>query len=83
MDSAARLLRLLGLLQRRSAWSGPEPAERLEVETRTVRRDVERLRYLGYQIEGTTVAGGGYHLGGGTEVPPLLFEDDERWRWPS
>ena len=77
MDSAARLLRLLGLLQRRSAWSGAELAERLEVEARTVRRDVERLRYLGYQIEGTPGAGGGYHLGGGTEVPPLLFEDDE------
>jgi predicted DNA-binding transcriptional regulator YafY len=77
MDSAARLLRLLGLLQRRSFWSGAELAERLEVETRTVRRDVERLRYLGYQITGTTGAGGGYHLGGGTEVPPLLFEDDE------
>jgi predicted DNA-binding transcriptional regulator YafY len=77
MDSAARLLRLLGLLQRRSAWSGAELAERLEVEPRTVRRDVERLRYLGFQIEGTPGAGGGYHLGGGTEVPPLLFEDDE------
>jgi predicted DNA-binding transcriptional regulator YafY len=77
MESATRLLRLLGLLQRRPGWSGAELAERLEVETRTVRRDVERLRYLGYQIEGTTGAGGGYHLGGGTEVPPLLFEDDE------
>src|ERR1700679_954023 len=77
MDSAARLLRLLGLLQRRSAWSGAELAERLEVETRTVRRDVERLRYLGYQIEGTTGAGGGDHPGGGAEGPPLLCEDDE------
>jgi predicted DNA-binding transcriptional regulator YafY len=76
-DSAARLLRLLGLLQRRASWSGADLAERLEVETRTVRRDVERLRALGYQIEGIPGAAGGYHLGGGTDVPPMLFEDDE------
>jgi len=76
-DSAARLLRLLGLLQRRANWSGAELAERLEVDTRTVRRDVERLRTLGYQIDGVTGAAGGYHLGGGTDVPPMLFEDDE------
>ena len=76
-DSAARLLRLLGLLQRRASWSGADLAERLEVDTRTVRRDVERLRGLGYQIDGVTGAAGGYHLGGGTDVPPMLFEDDE------
>lgn len=76
-DSAARLLRLLGLLQRRATWSGADLAERLEVDPRTVRRDVERLRTLGYQIEGVPGAAGGYHLGGGTDVPPLLFEDDE------
>jgi predicted DNA-binding transcriptional regulator YafY len=76
-DSAARLLRLLGLLQRRATWSGADLAERLEVDTRTVRRDVERLRTLGYQIEGVPGAAGGYHLGGGTDVPPMLFEDDE------
>jgi predicted DNA-binding transcriptional regulator YafY len=76
-DSAARLLRLLGLLQRRASWGGAELAERLEVDTRTVRRDVERLRGLGYQIDGVTGAAGGYHLGGGTDVPPMLFEDDE------
>jgi predicted DNA-binding transcriptional regulator YafY len=52
-------------------------AERLEVDARTVRRDVDRLRSLGYQIQGISGAAGGYHLGGGTEVPPLLFEDDE------
>jgi predicted DNA-binding transcriptional regulator YafY len=77
MDSAARLLRLLGLLQRRAAWSGAELCERLEVDARTVRRDVERLRQLGFQITGRPGAGGGYHLGGGMDVPPLLFEDDE------
>src|SRR5580658_6063432 len=76
-DSSARLLRLLGLLQRRASWGGAELAERLEVDARTVRRDVERLRTLGYQIQGVPGAAGGYHLGGGTEVPPLLFEDDE------
>jgi predicted DNA-binding transcriptional regulator YafY len=77
VDSSGRLLRLLGLLQRRAAWSGTDLAERLEIDTRTVRRDVEKLRVLGYQIAGTPGAGGGYRLGGGTEVPPLLFEDDE------
>ena len=76
-DSAARLLRLLGLLQRRSTWSSAELVDRLEVDARTVRRDVERLRSLGYQIRGIPGAGGGYHLGGGTDVPPLVFEDDE------
>jgi len=76
-DSAARLLRLLGLLQRRASWSGADLAERLEVDVRTVRRDVERLRTLGYQISGVPGAAGGYHLGGGTDVPPMLFEDDE------
>jgi predicted DNA-binding transcriptional regulator YafY len=76
-ESAARLLRLLGLLQRRTAWSGPDLVERLEVDARTVRRDVERLRSLGFLIQGIPGAGGGYRLGGGSEVPPLLFEDDE------
>jgi predicted DNA-binding transcriptional regulator YafY len=76
-DSAARLLRLLGLLQRRASWSGADLAERLEVDPRTLRRDVERLRTLGYQIGGVPGVAGGYHLGGGTDVPPMLFEDDE------
>ncbi|MGA2530469.1 MAG: YafY family protein [Acidimicrobiales bacterium] len=76
-DPSARLLRLLGLLQRRAAWSGTDLAERLEVDARTVRRDVDKLRLLGYQISGTPGAGGGYRLGGGTDVPPLVFEDDE------
>jgi predicted DNA-binding transcriptional regulator YafY len=76
-QSAARLLRLLGLLQRRSSWSGSDLAERLEVDGRTVRRDVEKLRSLGYQIDGVPGSAGGYHLGGGTDVPPMVFEDDE------
>ena len=76
-DPAGRLLRLLGLLQQRSAWSGTDLAERLGVDPRTLRRDVDRLRLLGYQIRGTPGAGGGYRLGGGSDVPPLLFDDDE------
>ncbi len=76
-DRATRLLRLLGLLQRRPAWTGAELAQRLEVEPRTLRRDVERLRSLGYQVQGTPGLTGGYRLGGGTDVPPLLFDDDE------
>ncbi|SDE55597.1 MULTISPECIES: helix-turn-helix transcriptional regulator [Streptomyces] len=78
--TSARLLALLSLLQTRrdpSGWSGGELAERLAVTPRTVRRDIGRLRELGYPV--TTVKGpaGGYRLGAGTRVPPLLFEDDE------
>ncbi|MBO0693295.1 MAG: helix-turn-helix domain-containing protein, partial [Acidimicrobiaceae bacterium] len=62
-DSGARLLRLLGLLQRRPSWSGTDLAERLGVDDRTVRRDIERLRDLGYQVESTRGAAGGYRLG--------------------
>jgi predicted DNA-binding transcriptional regulator YafY len=76
-DPAGRLLRLLALLQRRPTWSGVDLAHRLEVEPRTVRRDIERLREIGYQVEGIPGAGGGYRLTGGNDVPPLLFEDDE------
>lgn len=76
-DPSSRILRLLGLLQRRPHWSGGELAQRLEVDVRTVRRDVDRLRSLGYQVEATHGVGGGYRLGGGTDVPPLLFDDDE------
>ncbi|MBO0729667.1 MAG: HTH domain-containing protein, partial [Acidimicrobiaceae bacterium] len=76
-ESAARLLSLLSLLQRRPVWSGGELAERLQVEPRTVRRDVERLRGLGYRVDSAPGASGGYRLAGGTDVPPLLFDDDE------
>jgi predicted DNA-binding transcriptional regulator YafY len=76
-DPALRLLRLLGLLQRRDTWSGGELSDRLEVDVRTVRRDVDRLREFGYQISGAPGVTGGYRLGGGSDVPPLLFEDDE------
>lgn len=76
-DPAVRLLQLLSLLQRRPSWPGAELAERLAVETRALRRDVERLRRIGYQIERVAGLGGGYRLGTGTEVPPLLFDDEE------
>lgn len=76
-ESAARLLSLLSLLQRRPVWNGNELAERLRVEPRTVRRDVERLRGLGYRVDSAPGASGGYRLAGGADVPPLLFDDDE------
>lgn len=77
LETAARLLRLLSLLQMHREWTGAELAERLEVTTRTVRRDVDRLRGLGYPVHATMGAIGGYRLGAGGSVPPLLLEDDE------
>jgi len=77
LDTAARLLRLLSLLQAHQQWSGAALAERLEVSTRTVRADVERLRTLGYDIDATSGAGGGYRLRAGATVPPLLLDDSE------
>lgn len=77
-ESAARLLRLLGLLQRRASWGGPELADALGVDVRTVRRDVERLRGLGYDVTAVPGVAGGYRLDvGGGQVPPLLLDDDE------
>ncbi len=72
-----RVLSLLGLLQRRQVWSGPELAERLAVTTRTVRRDVERLRELGYRVDAAQGVGGGYRLLPGQELPPLMLDDSE------
>ena len=72
-----RVLRLLGLLQQRPVWTGTELAERLGVTTRSIRRDVERLRRLGYPVDATQGAGGGYRLGAGRALPPLLLDDDE------
>jgi predicted DNA-binding transcriptional regulator YafY len=77
MTTSARLLRLLGLLQARPAWGGDELAARLDVTTRTVRNDVERLRALGYPVDATPGRGGGYRLGPGATLPPLLLDDDE------
>src|SRR5689334_12772207 len=77
MDTASRLLRLLAVLQTRRDWTGGELAERLEVSPRTVRRDVERLRQLGYPVDALTGPTGGYRLQAGTAMPPLLLDDDE------
>ena len=77
LRTSARLLRLLSLLQSRPSWAGPELAERLGVTTRTVRRDVDRLRRLGHPVTGDPGAGGGYRLGAGAAMPPLLFDDEE------
>jgi predicted DNA-binding transcriptional regulator YafY len=72
-----RLLRLLALLQSRPQWTGPELAERLGVTTRTVRHDVDRVRRLGYPVDAVPGRAGGYRLGAGAEMPPLLLDDRE------
>ncbi|MGW4758896.1 helix-turn-helix transcriptional regulator [Streptomyces chartreusis] len=77
LDTSARLLRLLSLLQAHRDWSGAELADRLGVTPRTVRRDVDRLRELGYPVNASPGTGGGYQLGAGAELPPLLLDDDE------
>ena len=74
---SASLLRLLSLLQTPRDWTGAELAERLEVSTRTVRQDIERLRSLGYPVHANRGAVGGYRLEAGANLPPLLLEDDE------
>lgn len=77
MDAAERLLKLLGLLEGRIDWTAGELARRLEVTTRTIRRDITRLRSLGYPVEALAGPGGGYRLGAGGKLPPLLLDDDE------
>lgn len=77
MTTTSRLLRLLSLLQTRRDWPGSALAERLEISHRTVRRDVERLREMGYRIRATMGPEGGYRLDAGNELPPLLFDDDQ------
>lgn len=72
-----RLLALLSLLQARRDWPGGVLAERLEVTERTVRRDVERLRGLGYRVTATKGPDGGYRLQAGSELPPLLFDEEQ------
>ncbi len=76
-DTTTRALALLNLLQAHRHWPGSELAERLGVTERTVRRDVERLRELGYRIESTPGVAGGYRLEAGSAVPPLLLTDEE------
>ena len=77
LETSARLLRLLSLLQMPREWSGPLLAQRLGVTTRTIRNDVERLRNLGYPVHATPGAAGGYRLGAGASLPPLLLDDEE------
>jgi predicted DNA-binding transcriptional regulator YafY len=77
LRTSARLLKLLSLLQSRRSWTGPELAERLEVGVRTVRRDIGRLRSLGYPVQAAPGIAGGYRLGAGAELPPLLLDDEE------
>ncbi len=76
-DTPARLLNLLSLLQTPREWPGSELAERLSVSARTIRRDIDRLRDLGYPVEATRGAVGGYRLVAGTAMPPLLLDDEE------
>lgn len=77
LETSARLLRLLSLFQAQRYWSGAELSERLEVTARTLRRDVDRLRSLGYPVNSTSGIAGGYQLGAGATLPPLLLDDDE------
>lgn len=77
MDTPARLLRLLAMFTTRPSWNADDLAQRLEVTTRTLRRDVTRLRELGYPITSSTGRYGGYELGAGGHLPPLLLDDDE------
>ena len=77
MDTAERMLKLLSMLQSRMDWTGEELAERLGVTPRTVRRDIGRLRNLGYPVEALAGPGGGYRLGSGGKLPPLMLDDEE------
>ena len=77
LETSARLLRLLALFQGRRYWPGRDLAERLEITPRTLRRDVDKLRSLGYPIGSTTGVEGGYQLGAGSVMPPLLLDDEE------
>src|SRR6478752_5612625 len=76
-ETTSRVLQLLGLLQSRRVWSGEELAQRLGVTGRSVRRDIDRLRELGYPVLASKGHGGGYQLGAGAAMPPLLLDPDE------
>lgn len=77
LETSARLLRLLSLFQRRRYWAGAALAGELGVTARTLRRDVDKLRSLGYPIHSSSGAEGGYQMGAGADMPPLLLDDDE------
>lgn len=75
--TAHRLLRLIALLQARRHWSGAELAERMGVDRRSIRRDIERLRELGYPVQASAGVGGGYQLGAGAPVLPMLLDEED------
>jgi predicted DNA-binding transcriptional regulator YafY len=77
LETSARLLRLLSLLEIKPDWTGAELADRLEITPRTLRRDVAKLRSLGYPVFAEPGVAGGYRLGAGASLPPLLLDDDE------
>jgi predicted DNA-binding transcriptional regulator YafY len=77
MNTSARMLRLLSLLQTHRYWPGSELSGRLEVSPRTLRRDIDRLRELGYSVDAVRGVAGGYQLRAGGSLPPLLLEDEE------
>src|SRR5579859_293360 len=77
LETSARLLRLLSLFQVQRYWSGAELSRRLEITGRTLRRDIDRLRSLGYPVHSTSGTAGGYQLGAGANLPPLLLDDEE------
>src|SRR5580698_9641115 len=77
LQTSARLLRLLSLFQAQRYWAGSDLSRRLDVTARTLRRDVDRLRSLGYPVHSTSGTAGGYQLGAGAILPPLLLDDDE------
>ncbi|HET6320238.1 MAG TPA: HTH domain-containing protein, partial [Chloroflexota bacterium] len=76
-NTSARMLRLLSLLQTHRFWPGAELSERLEISERTLRRDVDRLRDLGYPVDAQRGVDGGYQLAAGAALPPLLLDDEE------
>src|SRR4249919_968256 len=76
-STSGRMLRLLSLLQTHRYWPGSELSDRLEVSARTLRRDIDRLRELGYQVDAVRGVAGGYQLRAGGALPPLLLEDEE------
>jgi len=76
-ETSSRLLEMLSLLQGRRDWPGNELAGRLEVSCRTIRRDIQRLRALGYPVDALSGPAGGYRLRAGSAMPPLLLDDDE------
>ncbi|MFI7440318.1 helix-turn-helix transcriptional regulator [Nonomuraea indica] len=77
LETSARLLKLLSLLQTRPSWTGAELAGRLQVSPRTVRYDIDKLRGLGYPVHAAPGVAGGYRLGAGAKLPPLLLDDEE------